>query len=205
VLTDNLWVLYATSEVGIISLASPDQHDNFPEGVGFPAAGVTVEIFGPGGESVAPGEIGQIRLRKDGMVSGYVAESERASNFNDGWFYPRDLVSLSEDGPLIYHGRADDVMILNGINVYPTAIEDTLESHPDVREAVAYPIKSRIHGEIPVAAVVLKDGAEGRGVAHLLDLCRQVLGIRAPRQIFVVDQIPRNAAGKPLRRELAAS
>ena len=96
-------------------------------------------------------------------------------------------------------------MILNGINVFPTAIEDILESHPDVKEAVAYPIRSRIHGEIPVAAVVLKEGAKDRSVSHLLDLCRQVLGIRAPRQIFVVDQIPRNTAGKPLRRELAAS
>lgn len=204
-LTDNLWVLYATSEVGMISLASPDQHDSFPEGVGFPAADVTVEIFGSSGEALAPGAIGQIRVRKDGMINGYVAESERSSSFNDGWFYPRDLVSLNAGGPLIYHGRADDVMILNGINVFPTAIEDTLESHPDVREAVAYPIKSRIHGEIPVAAVVLKDGAEERGVAHLLDLCRQVLGIRAPRQIYIVDRIPRNAAGKPLRRQLAAS
>jgi long-chain acyl-CoA synthetase len=205
VLTDNLWVLYATSEVGTISLATPDQHDDFPEGVGFPAEDVAVEIFGPSGESVAPGEIGQIRIRKDGMINGYLAESDGASNFNDGWFYPRDLVSLSDGGPLIYHGRADDVMILNGINVFPAAIEDTLESHPDVREAVAYPIKSRIHGEIPVAAVVLKDAMQERGVSELMDLCRRVLGVRAPRQIFVVDRIPRNTAGKPVRRELAAS
>jgi long-chain acyl-CoA synthetase len=204
-LTDNLWVLYATSEVGMISLASPDQHDSFPEGVGFPASGVTVDIFGSSGEAIAPGEIGQIRVRKAGMINGYVAESKGSSSFNDGWFYPHDLVSLSDGGPLIYHGRADDVMILNGINVFPTAIEDILESHPDVKEAVAYPIKSRIHGEIPVAAVVLKEGARERDVSQLMDLCRRVLGIRAPRQIFVIDRIPRNTAGKALRRELAAS
>ena len=56
-------------------------------------------------------------------------------------------------------------MILNSINIYPSAIEDILERQPDVKEAVAYPIKSRIHGEIPVAAVVLKDGAP-RDVSH---------------------------------------
>jgi acyl-coenzyme A synthetase/AMP-(fatty) acid ligase len=173
--------------------------------VGFPPAGVAVEIFGSSGENVAPGEIGQIRVRKPTMAKGYIAEPGASSSFRDGWFYPRDLVSRATDGPLIFHGRADDVMILNGINVFPTAIEDFLESHPDVCEAVAYPVKSRIHGEIPVAAVVLKKGVRGLGVSHLLDLCRQVLGIRAPRQIFVVDQIPRNTAGKPLRRELAAS
>jgi len=204
-LTDNLWVLYATSEIGMISLASPQQHDSFPEGVGFPAAGVSVEIVGPDGEIVDSGEVGQIRIRKAGMAQGYIAEPASPSNFQDGWFYPRDLVSQSDGEPLIFHGRADDVIILNGINIFPSAIEDTLESHPDVQEAVAYPIKSRVHGEIPVAAVILKDGAKHRGVSPLVDLCRQTLGIRAPRQIIVVDQIPRNAAGKPLRRAFAAS
>ena len=98
VLTDNVWVLYATSEVGMISVASPDQHERFPEGVGFPAAGVTVEVINPNGELVEPGEIGQIRVRKAGMASGYVAETA-ALNYEDGWFYPRDLVSQSAMNP----------------------------------------------------------------------------------------------------------
>jgi acyl-CoA synthetase (AMP-forming)/AMP-acid ligase II len=205
VLSDNLYVLYATSEIGIISCAMPDQHERFPEGVGFPAAGVTLEIVGSDGTPVAPGEIGQIRLRKDGTPRGYVTEPGATSNFQEGWFYPRDLVSLRPGEPLIFHGRADDVMILNGINIFPSAIEDILESHPDVKEAVAYAIKSRVHGEIPAAAVVLKDTSARRDPAHLLDHCRQTLGIRAPRQIAVVDIIPRNSAGKPLRRALSAS
>lgn len=204
VLSDNLFVLYATSEVGMISRATPDQHESFPEGVGFPAASVTLEIIGPDGEQVAPGEIGQIRVRKGGVPKDYIAEPGTTSNFQEGWFYPRDLVSLKPGEPLIFYGRADDVMILNGINIFPSAIEDTLESHPDVKEAVAYAIKSRVHGEIPVAAVILKDTAEKRDATHLLSHCRQALGIRAPRQIVVVDRIPRNSAGKPLRRELSA-
>ena len=196
-LTDNLYVLYATSEVGTISRATPDQHDTFPEGVGFPWSGVTVEVIGLNGEHVAPGEIGQLRVRKSGIPNEYIAEARDNSNFQEGWFYPRDLLSYREGEPLIYHGRSDDVMILNTINVFPSAIEDTLESHPDVIEAVAYPVKSRVHGEIPVAAVVLKDSALTRDPTHLLTLCRKTLGIRAPRQIRVVDKIPRNAAGKP--------
>jgi long-chain acyl-CoA synthetase len=202
-LTEKLWVHYATSEAGTISLASPDQHEAFPEGVGFPAAGVTVDIVATSGESVGTGEIGQIRVRKPTMAGGYIAEPGASSSFHDGWFYPRDLVSRATYGPLIFHGRADDVMILNGINIFPSAIEDTLESHPDVREAVAFAVKSRIHGEIPVAAVVLSAQAQNREIAHLLDHCRQMLGVRGPRQILVVESIPRNPAGKPLRRELA--
>ncbi len=201
-LTDNLWVQYATSEAGLISIASPDQHDMFPEGVGFPAPEVTLEIVGADGEILPPGEIGQIRLRKRTLPDGYVAERGATTNFRDGWFYPGDLVSQRSGEPLVFHGRSDDVMILNGINVFPSAIEDTLESHADVREAVAYSLKSRVHGEIPVAAVVLHPQARARDANHLLDFCRQSLGIRGPRQIVVVDRIPRNAAGKPLRREL---
>ena len=204
-LTDNLWVSYATSEVGVISIATPEQHDDYPEGVGFPSKWVTVEIVGVRGEAIAPGEIGQIRVRKPGMARAYITEPRKASNFQDGWFYPRDLISQGDGAPLVFHGRTDDVMILNGINIFPTAIEDALESHPDVQEAIAYPIKSRIHGEIPAAAVVLKDGVQSRNVSHLLGHCRNVLGIRAPRRIVVIDCIPRNAAGKPLRRELAVS
>jgi long-chain acyl-CoA synthetase len=205
VLTDNLYVIYATSEIGLISCATPDQHERFPEGVGFPATSMAMEIIGPDGDPVAPGEIGQIRVQKMGMFNDYIAAPGANSNFREGWFYPRDLVSLKPGEPLIFYGRADDVMILNGINISPSAIEDALESHPDVKEAVAYAIKSRVHGEIPVAAVVLNDAAEAGVATDLLNHCRQALGIRAPRQIIVVDRIPRNAGGKPLRRELSAS
>lgn len=204
-LTDNLWVQYATSEAGVISMASPDQHGVFPEGVGFPVPEVTFEIVGADGEILQPGEIGQIRLRKRTLPNGYVDERGATTNFRENWFYPGDLVSQGSGEPLVFHGRSDDVMILNGINIFPAAIEDTLESHADVQEAVAYSLKSRVHGEIPVAAVVLHPRARMRHADHLLEFCRQSLGIRGPRRIVVVDRIPRNAAGKPLRRELSRS
>jgi acyl-coenzyme A synthetase/AMP-(fatty) acid ligase len=204
-LTDNLWVSYAMTELGMISLASPEQHEAFPEGLGFPCPGVDVAIVDSKGELVPEGEIGEARIRRAVMPHGYAGDDTPSSAFRGGWFYPRDLLSRSHDGPLVFHGRVDDVMTLNGINIFASAIEDTLESHPDVREAVAYPIKSRFHGEIPVAAVVLNESAQVREPAPLLAHCRETLGIRSPRQIFIVEKIPRNWAGKPLRRELAVS
>ena len=201
-LTDDLWVLYATSETGMISRANPDEHERFPEGVGFPAPDVTFEILGQSGEPVRPGGIGRIRVHKSTMARGYISEPGTVLHHQDGWFYPGDLISQQEGGPLVFHGRADDVMILNGINIFPSAIEDTLESHPDVREAIAYAVKSRIHGDIPVAAVVMH--AQGRaGPVELLNYCRQSLGVRAPRQIRIVEAIPRNTGGKSLRRQMA--
>jgi long-chain acyl-CoA synthetase len=203
-ISENLWVQYATSETGLISTAAPQQHDAFPEGIGFPEQGVSVEIVGSEGETISTGEVGHVRIRKDTMTAGYMAEPDACAKFQEGWFYPGDLLSREGDGPLIFHGRADDVMILDGVNVFPSAIEDALESLPGVLEAVAFPIKSRVHGEIPAAAVVLSGRAAAEEISGILSYCQQLLGIRAPRQIRVVSTIPRNAAGKPLRRELAA-
>ena len=202
-LTPNLWIQYATSEVGLISMASPDQHDEFPEGVGFPDASVAIEIVDRDGSPVKAGEVGEIRLRKKTMATGYLAEPGTTKNFRDNWFYPGDLISQNAGQPLVFVGRSDDTILLNSINIFPSAIEDLLESHSDVQEAVAYAVKSRIHGEIPVAAVVLSPQARGRGTDHLLQFCRSALGLRAPRQVVVVEHIPRNSVGKPLRRELA--
>lgn len=204
-LTKNLWVSYATSEVGPISLAPPEQHEDFPEGVGLPLPGVTVTIVDANENLLPDGEVGQARIRKAAMPRGYRNDAAASSAFRNSWFYPRDLLSRTENGPLVFHGRVDDMMILNGINIFPEAIEDTLESHPDVREAVAYARKSRLHGDIPVAAVVLKEGGQQRNAPHLIDYCRRILGIRAPREVLVVEQIPRTSAGKPLRRDLAES
>lgn len=203
-LTPNLWVQYATTEVGEISRARPEEHADFPEGVGMPGPKTTVEIVDEHDRPVAPGEIGNIRVRKDRVgvtpVS-YVADPAASRAFRDGFFYPGDLGSWRPGEPIIHHGRADDVMIMNGINIRPAAIEDRLSAHPDVRDAVAFPIRSRIHGEIPAVAVVRAGG--DTSPAAFLAFCREALGIRSPREVFIVDAIPRSAVGKPLRQALS--
>ncbi|WP_020179850.1 fatty acid--CoA ligase family protein [Methylopila sp. M107] len=201
-LTEKLFVSYATSEVGRISTARPEEHAAHPEGVGFPEPDVAVEILDEDGAPAAPGEIGTIRVRKAFAPRAYVGRAD-AAQFRDGWFHPNDRMSRSNGGPLIYHGRADDVMLLNGIKVSGSAIEDALSGLPQVREAVAFPLASRLHGEIPAAAVVLHDSAERRDGADILAECRRLLGVRAPRRILVVEKIPRTPTGKPIKRALA--
>jgi acyl-coenzyme A synthetase/AMP-(fatty) acid ligase len=77
-----------------------------------------------------------------------------------------------------------------------------LESLPNIREAVAFPLKSRIHGEIPAAAIVLSERAEDEDISDILRYCQQLLGVRAPRQIRVVRSIPRNASDRSGRNWL---
>lgn len=203
-LSRNLLISYATSEIGVISVARPEEHEAFPEGVGHPRPEAQVEIVDEEDRPVEPGVVGEIRARRPANPTRYVGQAPAAesSQFRDGWFYPRDLISRGEGEPMVFHGRADDVMLLAGVKISGAAIEDALSALPAVGEVVAYGLKSRLHGEIPAAAVVLAPGAEA-SPAQLLAHCRAALGLRAPRHIKLVEAIPRTPTGKPLKRALA--
>jgi len=138
-----------------------------------------------------------------GMATGYVDNpSQTAQRFRDGWFYPGDVGTLRGDGQLIVQGRRDDMIVLNGLNIFPAEIERVLERHPSVAEAAALPLPSTVHGQIPVAAVVLRAG-ESVTAAELRRFCHQHLGLRTPRRVLVLDQLPKNSQGKTMKRDLA--
>ena len=196
-----LFVSYGTTETSLVAIADPTMHDA-RETVGPPAAGVTVEVLRPDGLCAAPDEIGEIRIRAPGMATGYVDDAAATSkHFRDGWFVPGDLASLGADGRLCLHGRRDDMMIMNGINIFPAEIERTLEAHPAVEAAAAFPIPSAVHGQIPVAAVELREGCACTA-SELVGYARGALGVRAPRRVEILAALPRNAQGKIVRREI---
>lgn len=197
-----LFVSYATSEVGVISMASPEEHADFPDGIGFATPRVIVEIVDETGEPVAPGSVGEVRVRKLAAPEYYVGEPEASAMLRNNWFRTRDLVSQRPGEPMIFHGRADDMMTMNGINIFGSAIEDTLLAMPQVAEAVAYPLHSRVHGQIPVAAVVLNPDLPPISPQTMVQFCRARLGFGSPRQVFVVNAISRTANGKPVRAKL---
>ncbi|MEM1114178.1 MAG: class I adenylate-forming enzyme family protein [Pseudomonadota bacterium] len=196
-LTTELYVLFATSEAFAISQATPDEHERWPEGVGHPMPGVEVELRDAAGSPVPRGEVGELWVRRQGVPGDGTIEKP-------GWHCTGDLMSWPEDGPLIFHSRADDMMIMNGINIFPGPIEDALLEHEEVSEALAFPLESRLHGQIPVAAVVLKQGGEV-AAATLVKYARDKLGKLAPRKIVILDEIPRTSLGKPRPLELQAA
>jgi acyl-CoA synthetase (AMP-forming)/AMP-acid ligase II len=200
--TPLLYVRYASTESGAISMAGPGEHDEM-ESVGRPLPGVELEIVDLEGKVLPAGETGRIRLRAPGVATGYLDGGEQtASRFRDGWFWPGDVGMLRADGSLVVQGRQDDMMILNGINIFPGEIERVLERHPDVRVAAALPLTSVVHGQIPVAAVELVEGATTTA-AELQRFAREHLALRAPRRVMVLPSLPRNSQGKVLRREIA--
>jgi acyl-coenzyme A synthetase/AMP-(fatty) acid ligase len=201
-LTPNIFVAYGSNELGTASFADPAMRRRFPLSIGRLSAGVEAEIVDESDRPVGVDEVGRIRIRTPGMIIGYPGQPGLNDyHFRAGWFYPGDLASRNAEGVLLFHGRADDMMIFNGNNIYPCEIEAALEGHPAVREAAAFPWRSPVHQDIPVAAVVARGPTDE---AALLAFGRTILGLRAPRRIFLVDRLPRNAMGKVVKQLLAA-
>lgn len=200
-LADDVHVTYGTTECGSIAFHQCRLDDQDATRVGRLFSGVDIRIADADGQPVPKGAVGRIGIRTPGMVTRYHDDPEATERcFQDGWFVPGDLVAFDGDGILQYHGRADDMMILNNLNIHPSEIERFVDAQPGVVECAAFPLRSPVHGDIPVVAVVAREGFD-RGA--LIREAREVLGVRSPRRIFEIEALPRNAMGKILRRELA--
>lgn len=200
---DAIAVNYGTQESGSVARVTERDPGRVTDTVGPPHPGVEVEIVDEHGAPLPRGEIGGIRIRAPGMASGYLDdERATAAHFRDGWFQPGDLASFTPDGMLIVHGRADDVMNLNGIKIAPVEIERALERHPAVKAVAAFPLPSGVHGEIPVVAVELAEDARA-DERELQRFAREALGLRAPRRVMIVEALPATPQGKVDLRRLA--
>ncbi|MCL4745071.1 MAG: acyl--CoA ligase [Burkholderiaceae bacterium] len=202
-LTPKLYVAYGTNESGIISLADPREAIECPQGVGKVVEGVSFELVDPQGRAVPVNTVGVVRVKGPGIIDRYVGdEVASARAFREGWFYPGDLAALTGSGSILFRGRADQMMILDGINIYPAEIEQAMLEHPSIADAAAVPMNSVAHQDIPVCAVALREGARVNG-DELIAFARERLGVRSPWHVVIVARIPRNTAqGKLQRGEL---
>lgn len=202
-ISPNLTVVYGANEYGETTAAPPAMQDANPGCVGAPCPGVTLQIVDEDGTPLPANEIGHVRIKTDKIFTGYFEDMEATEKaLKDGWYYPGDTGLLTPDNVLIFKGRSDDMMIYNGMNIYPREIEIVLEKHPAVAAAAAFPIDAHIFHHLPVAAVVLKTPVTERA---LIEFCQIQMGARGPKIINIVDELPRNAGGKILKRQLAES
>ncbi len=155
------------------------------------------------GQPALPGEAGEIVLRGPTITPGYVTrpeETERA--FVDGWFATGDIGYLDDEGYLYVLDRRSDLIISGGENVYPAEVEAALLSHPEVEEAGVTGEVSERWGSVPVAYVRLRHGAAVTADALLAHAAARLARYKVPHRIIFTGPLPRNAAGKLLRREL---
>jgi acyl-CoA synthetase (AMP-forming)/AMP-acid ligase II len=170
--------------------------------VGQPVPGVEVQIRGDAGEILGPGETGELFVRGD-QVSGRYTDIGSVLDA-DGWFPTKDIAMLDEDGYLFIGGRSDDTIIRGGENIAPAEIEDVLVEHPAVRDCVVVGPEDAQWGQIIVAVVVPAGGAKPDPDELREHVRAQLRGSRTPDRVIFRDELPTNATGKVLRRELIA-
>ena len=198
--------LYGSTEAGIITNLRPADQHRKPGSVGHAWYMTELRVVGPDGRQAGPGEPGELFSRSPFLMNGY-HENEAATRectTEDGFLTCGDIVVRDEEGYVHVVDRKKDMIISGGLNVYPREVEEVLAGHSAVAEAAVAGAPSEPWGEEVVAYVVLHGGAGGDGVlAELQAHCRAGLaGYKTPRRWEVVDALPRNAAGKVVKRDL---
>jgi HIP---CoA ligase len=169
--------------------------------------GVEVRITGLDGASASVGEPGEVLVRGGNVTSGYWQDPEATKEAidADGWLHTGDVGSLDDGGNLKIIDRLKDLFIVGGFNVSPAEVEGVMARHPDISEVAVIGVPDDRLGEVARAYVIAKPGAEP-DAEQVITWCRERLAnFKVPRSVLVVDQFPRNATGKVLRRELRAA
>jgi malonyl-CoA/methylmalonyl-CoA synthetase len=194
---------YGMSET-LMLVSNPYCGERRPGTVGAPLPGVSLRLVDPSGATVGVGEVGQVQVRGPNVFSGYWDNPEgTAAAFDERWFRTGDLGVLSTDGYLTLAGRASDLIISGGFNIYPREIEEILLEVAGVREVAVVGAPDARRGEVPVAYVVA-DGTFDPEVARAL-CAKSLASFKAPRAFISVEALPRNALGKVQKHLLPRS
>jgi acyl-CoA synthetase (AMP-forming)/AMP-acid ligase II len=168
--------------------------------VGQPVPGIEVEIRADDGTVLGPGETGELYVRGE-QVSGKYTDIGSVLDAH-GWFPTRDVAMLDDEGYLFIGGRSDDTIIRGGENIAPAEIEDVLIEHPAVRDCAVVGADDPEWGQLIVAVVVPTPGSEPNPDDLRNHVRAQLRGSRTPDRVVFRDELPTNATGKVLRREL---
>lgn len=203
---------YGSTEGGVCTTLLPADHraavsqpgkEILLDSCGRPVGSTELKILGPDGEALPQGRIGEVVVRSSKLMSGYWRNPEAdAAAFNDGWFRMGDLGRLDEDGYLYIVGRKHDMIVSGGENVYPHEVENALYADPDIAEAAVFGVPHPKWVETVAAAVIVKPGRD-TDPQRIMAACRQRLAAyKCPKEIFLTEELPKNPAGKILKRKL---
>ncbi len=196
---------YGMTEAGMIASNPYLSKRRIAKSVGYPLAGVQLRMADSKGDDVLPGEVGEVQIRGNNIFKGYWRQSEKTVEaFQDGWFKSGDLgyQDPADAGRLFLVGRAKELIISGGLNVYPKEVENILETHEAVLEAAVYGRPDEDLGERVLAAMVLREGA-APSPEDLIAYCRDRLApYKCPKKVFLLPDLPRNAMGKIQKQDL---
>jgi malonyl-CoA/methylmalonyl-CoA synthetase len=187
---------YGMTETGMIT-SNPYDGERLPGSVGYPLPDVDVRVCDDDGAEVAPGEVGVLEVRGPNVFGGYWRLPDRtAEELRDGWFKTGDLATRAPDGRVTLVGRARDLVITGGLNVYPAEVEAVIDELPGVAESAVIGVGHPDFGEAVVAVVTAEGQAAVRDVDVIEGAAARLAPFKRPKAVRFVDALPRNAMGK---------
>jgi acyl-CoA synthetase (AMP-forming)/AMP-acid ligase II len=199
---DVIYNNYNATEAGMIATATPEDLRAAPDAAGKPMQGTEIRVLDNQMNEVRTGEVGQIFVRSGTLFDGYT--TGRAKDFHEGFMASGDMGYLDDAGRLFVVGRDDEMIVSGGENVYPIEVEKTLAAHPDVAEAAVLGVDDEQYGQRLAAFVVLEGGASATSESLEQHVREQLANHKVPREIVLLDELPRGNTGKTLRNELRA-
>ncbi|MGV0635867.1 acyl-CoA ligase FadD12 [Mycolicibacillus trivialis] len=199
---DVIYNNYNATEAGMIATATPTDLRAAPDTAGRPAEGTEIHILDDELRELPVGEVGQIFVRNTTGFQGYT--SGKTKDFHGEYMASGDMGYLDAAGRLFVVGRDDEMIVSGGENVYPIEVEKVLAAHPEVAEASVLGVDDEQFGQRLTAFVVLEPAAAATPDALKQHVRDNLAGYKVPREITVLDELPRNATGKIVRSELLA-
>lgn len=202
-LPGRFYELYGLTE-GFVTVLDKYDYPSKPDSVGVPPQFFDMKILDEKGKELPPGEVGEICGKGPILMPGYYKRPDlTTSAIVDGWLHSGDMGYVDEDGFLYLVDRKKDMIITGGVNVYPRDIEEVVVQHPAVRETAVFGIPDEKWGETPLAAVVLTSpGAAGAEELKTWINERVEAKFQRVSQVIIMEDFPRNVAGKTLKREM---
>jgi fatty-acyl-CoA synthase len=200
---DTLYNLYGSTEVAWATIAGPAEMRAAPGTAGTPPRGTVVRLYDELGRPVPQGETGRIFVGNEFLFEGYTGGGTKDEI--DGLMATGDVGRFDAGGRLFVEGRDDEMIVSGGENVFPKEVEDLLARHEAVVEAAAVGVPDAEFGQRLLAFVVRKPGADVGETGLKAYVKGNLARYKVPREIRFVDELPRNATGKVLKRELEAT
>jgi fatty-acyl-CoA synthase len=197
---DSVYNLYGSTEVAYATVATPEDLRAAPGTAGRPPRGTVVRLFDDAGQEVPRGEVGRIFVGNEMSFEGYTGGGGK--EIVDGLLCSGDVGHFDSAGRLFVDGRDDEMIVSGGENVFPREVEDLLSGHEAVVEVAVIGVEDDEFGQrLKAFVVVAEDGAVGEDDlrAHVK---ANLASYKAPREIEFIPELPRNASGKILKREL---
>jgi fatty-acyl-CoA synthase/long-chain acyl-CoA synthetase len=197
-----LWEFYGATETGINTVLRPEDQLSKPGSCGEAVPGQEIRLVGADGKDVPDGEPGELMVRNTWLAEYYQRPEATGKSLHDGFFSVGDVAYRDNEGYYYICDRRVDMIISGGVNIYPAEVEAVLHAHPAVVDVAVIGVPDDEWGESVRAVVQLRPGAQATAADLIAFAGERLAGYKKPRGIDFVDELPRDAAGKLLKRKV---